>query len=696
MSEQLRTPGNPAVDPETKVRCSVQAFLLRETEQAVKAIKAHIAKGDRAAEKSEQHYIAAGQLEHESASAKAKIHELQKKHGLSWNDVLELISEAGNDDAARKLFDALFKKAPKQADILIELAGEASFFRTADGAVWADIDVGHRESWPVRNRAFSEWLRHRFFKTEKTAPNKESIEACLCHVEAVARFSDAPRREVFVRIAGLGFQIYLDLCDDNWTAIQIDASGWRAVKDPPVRFFRTAGMLPLPIPETGGTLSDLRSLLHLGSADDFIILVGWLLGALRGRPPYPVLAMAGPPGASKSTAIGFLRDLVDPHEVKPGALPREARDLSIAARKRFIQAFDNLSGIPAEVSDMLCRLSTGGGFVIRSLYTNDEETVFSHTRPIILAGIEDVAGRHDLADRTSSLLLEHIPEHKKKLLSELQASFERARPRILGCLLTVVAQGLRNLPHTQLGKYPRMADYAHWMAACETAVWEPGTFARAYAANKAALAAASLEADIVATLVVDMLNGGLGWSGTAKDLLVQVNNRASDQQKRDKHWPKTPRGMTSRLRRASEVLREHGWAVEFSRAALIDRTRIITITPASDKSAQQPCRPSRPSKAEQKQWLEAGRSLDGTDAVHPEPSNNRPIATPCNDKVLDGLDGLDGSKPNLSGAGPCAYCGATDPPPQACSWNGKTVRLHLNCEEYWTRLQEHEAGAAFS
>jgi hypothetical protein len=229
-------------------------------------------------------------------------------------------------------------------------------------------------------------------------------------------------------------------------------------------------------------------------------------------------------------------------------LPQEVRDLPIASSKRFIQAFDNLSGIPPAISDMLCRLSTGGGFAIRSLYTDNEETIFSYTRPVMLAGIEDVAGRHDLSDRTSSLTLERIPEREKKVLSEMRAAFGRTRPRILGRLLDIAAQGLRNLPHTRLSRYPRMADYARWMAACETAEWETGTFAHAHAANKAHLAAASLEADVVATLIIEMLAGGSGWRGTAKDLLAQINNRATDQQKRDKHWPKTPRGMTSRSR----------------------------------------------------------------------------------------------------------------------------------------------------
>src|SRR5262249_48849466 len=132
----------------------------------------------------------------------------------------------------------------------------------------------------------------------------------------------------------------------------------------------------------------------------------------------------------------------------------------------------------------------------------------------------------------------------------------------------------------------------------------------AYAANKASLAAASLEADVVATLIIEMLAGGSGWTGTAKDLLAQINNRASDQQKRDKHWPKTPRGMTSRLRRASEILREQGWAVEFARAIPAGRTRIITIAPA-DKSVQQSSEPSDRPKPTKNNSLGADGASDG-------------------------------------------------------------------------------------
>src|SRR6184192_1294851 len=49
-------------------------------------------------------------------------------------------------------------------------------------------------------------------------------------------------------IAGTGDRIYLDLVDEAWRCVEIDANGWRIIAAPPVRFRRSAGMLPLPSP----------------------------------------------------------------------------------------------------------------------------------------------------------------------------------------------------------------------------------------------------------------------------------------------------------------------------------------------------------------------------------------------------------------------------------------------------------------
>jgi hypothetical protein len=50
--------------------------------------------------------------------------------------------------------------------------------------------------------------------------------------------------------------------------------------------------------------------------------------------------------------------------------------------------------------------------------------------------------------------------------------------------LDAVVHGLRSLDRVELDRLPRMADFALWATACETALWPAGTFVRAYAANR--------------------------------------------------------------------------------------------------------------------------------------------------------------------------------------------------------------------
>jgi hypothetical protein len=63
----------------------------------------------------------------------------------------------------------------------------------------------------------------------------------------------------------------------------------------------------------------------------------------------------------------MLRALVDPNAAPVRTLPREERDLFIAANNAHVLAFDNLSGLPPWLSDTLCRLASGSAFAVRQL-----------------------------------------------------------------------------------------------------------------------------------------------------------------------------------------------------------------------------------------------------------------------------------------------------------------------------------------
>jgi hypothetical protein len=209
------------------------------------------------------------------------------------------------------------------------------------------------------------------------------ISSELDLLEARAHF-DSPERSVHVRVAGDAARIYLDLADEHWRAVEIGPDGWWVNKSPPVRFRRPAGMLPLPVPERGGSIEVLKPFLNLSSRNDFVLVVACLLATLRPGGPYPLLAISGEQGSAKTVLSKMLKALVDPNAAPVRALPREEREL----------AFDNLSGLPAWLSDALCRLASGGSFAVRQLYTDDEEVLFQAFRPLLVNGI-----RTSLAER---------------------------------------------------------------------------------------------------------------------------------------------------------------------------------------------------------------------------------------------------------------------------------------------------------
>ena len=335
-------------------------------------------------------------------------------------------------------------------------------------------------------------------------------------------------------------------------------------------------MKALPIPERGGSIETLRSFLNVQSDGDFVLVVAWVLAVLRDRGPYPLMVLSGEQGSAKSTFSAILRALLDPNTAPLRALPRENRDLFIAANNGHLLAFDNVSGLPDWTSDTLCRLATGGGFAVRALYSDQDEVLFDAARPVILNGIEDIVARPDLADRAVFLTLAPIPEERRRPETELWAAFVAERPRILGVLLDAVVEGLKRLPETRLEKLPRMADFALWATACETALWPTGTFRSAYEGNRDDAVEGVIDADPIAAGVRALMAMQIEWTGTASDLLVALTEVAGERAAKSKTWPDSPRALAGRLRRAATALRKVGIDMNFEREGRA-RTRIIRL-----------------------------------------------------------------------------------------------------------------------
>ena len=477
------------------------------------------------------------------------------------------------------------RNSKSQATLLVELASQDSeFFHKSDETAYATIMVKtHRETWPLQSRGFREWMIGRFYEKEKKAPRGQAITEAIGTLEAKARHG-GHRYRVFTRIGKRNGRIYLDLGDSKWKAVRISAEGWDVVSKPLVRFWRPRGMSRLPTPVSDGSINDLRPFLNVRSNADWILIVSWLIGAFRPGGPFPLLVLSGEQGAAKSTAARILRALIDPNAVPLRGEPQNVRDLMIAAKHSYVQAYDNLSRMPELISDALCQLSTGGGFATRQLYTDADEILFKGKRPCILNGIEAVATRADLLDRSLIIDLPAIPKERRRPEKTLWQEFEEARPSILGALLDAIVAALRNVKKVQLKNPPRMADFAQWVAAAEPGLgWPPETFLAAYERNRSSANTLALNASPIAPEILKFFKKTAVWKGTATDLLRALNLRNPGiVLQRQRGWPSSPKALSSVLKRYAPNLRAEGVDVSFSRKAHTGE-RLITMRKTGKK-----------------------------------------------------------------------------------------------------------------
>ncbi|MBA2373816.1 MAG: hypothetical protein H0V74_06385 [Chloroflexi bacterium] len=470
------------------------------------------------------------------------------------------VTAAESTDAPRS------RKHPKQADLLARIAKAADLFHTPDLEAYADITVnGHRETWPVRSSGFRDWLSRAYYEDFTSVPSAQAMREAVELVAARARI-DGAERPVFVRVGWLVGRVYLDLADPAWRVVEVDRDGWRIVAAPPVAFRRPRGLLALREPVGGGGLSRLGDLVNVRDVDDLRLVVGFLVGCLRGRGPFPILAVKGEQGSAKTTTVRIIRNLIDPNTAADRTAPRDERDLMIAARNGWLVSFDNLSSIPAWLSDGIARLSTGAGMATRELYTDSDEVIFRAWRPLMVNGIGDVLHKSDVLDRAIVVDLPRIPDERRRAEADLWAAFEVAHPALLGALLSAVSTALAREPDVHLSPMPRMADFARFVVAASPALGWPdegdGSFLAAYRSNRKSAHEIAIEGSPIGALVRQFIDDRTEWQGTAGELLKALEDQGGDRATRQRDWPKTARAMGDRMRAIAPNLRATGIEVD--------------------------------------------------------------------------------------------------------------------------------------
>lgn len=477
-----------------------------------------------------------------------------------------------------------------QADRLVQLAlRRYSFHRSPEGEAYCLPLDGPKVARQLRGGAHSlraELADAYLAKYGKVPSNQAGADAMNV---LTGRCQQGETLPTYLRVAPTEGGIALDLGWDDGSCVFVHENGWHRLEHAPEVFRRSKLTMPLPEPEHLGDLDALRTLLNVDD-ESWSLIVGWLVAAFFPAVPAPILLVEGEQGSAKSWAARLLVRLVDPSAAETRSEPKGLEDWTVAARGSWVVAVDNVSRVPSWWSDALCRAVTGEGLVRRALYTDDDLSVISFRRRIILTAIDAGAMRGDLADRLLRVELERIPEDARREEAELEDLFAAIHPRVLGGLLDLVSSVLTELDSVELERRPRMADFARILAAVDRAL---GTEALdAYFERTRSIVADVLDADPVGAAISSYIEDVRRWEGSASELLAVLPT--PERPPRD--WPSTPQAMGGRLSRLAPSLRAAGINVERPGRQKDSRRWLLTLEPepegeGKDTSSTSPMSP---------------------------------------------------------------------------------------------------------
>ncbi|MES0870280.1 DUF6371 domain-containing protein [Pseudovibrio sp. SCP19] len=450
-------------------------------------------------------------------------------------------------------------KRPASRSSLLAVADGIELWHSPQKEAFATLNINdHQEHWAVGSTRFKHWLVGRYYEETGAAVSSQVLSDAL-RVFEVRAIEQGACYEPFLRTGWSQDVSWLDLGDESWRAVRITRDGWEVVDSPPVKFVRKPTMTALPEPCKGQMIEEMRHLIN-AEDEDYKLIIAWLIASLWGRSSsYPVLALGGEQGSGKSTMARLLRSLSDPCAVAASSLPKDERDLMVMAQNGHVINFDNVSKMENWLSDAICRMATGSGFISRKLHTDGDAYWFHGSRPVLLNGIPTLTERADLAERALSVRLKRIDEEGRQPEDLFWHEWERLKPGMLGALLDGLSAAIRNIDQVHLERHPRMADFARLMVAASSGLgWEDMEFLEAYESNRRGTIEAVFEGDPVAVAIHEFVigqHGGENWMGTATELYGELIKLVSDQIRSSRFWPQKVNAFGNAVDRAAPLLR---------------------------------------------------------------------------------------------------------------------------------------------
>lgn len=457
-----------------------------------------------------------------------------------------------------------FKATDERKLLALDFLTDVRILRDQSDIAYAELKP--REWVRIDTNEFRNACALGMLRAYQKMPQEQDVKAALMIAQAEA--SEAEPENVDLRFARVGGQRYVFLADTDRTVIEIDENGWRANNDAPVQF-RKGVSLPMAMPEEG-SLDDLIDFLNVDE-DSMVFLLAWMVTAIiNPGKQCPIAVLDGSAGSAKSSTLSTLIRILDPKVGAQAGAPKTEDDLVVSAYQSAVMSFDNVDTL-ANMSDALCRLSTGGGLSKRKLYSDGDVFSVDAMRPLLIAGLDPTFYKQDLIERIVRVTLTRPKAYMDE--EEFEAYREQNLAKWRGALYTLVSDVLRDV-HTvaqtssRFGVFSRVGE-----CVARRLGYDDGWFGRTYASMRLEMACEAAAADSVYMFLTDFLGGlsqkvGTKWSGGATELFMEMRTAFADlaQMVSAKDIPGNARAISPRIVQASSLIEKtHGWRVSRGR-----------------------------------------------------------------------------------------------------------------------------------
>lgn len=487
--------------------------------------------------------------------------------GKNWKDLRELYQ--GKREEKRK------ESSP--SSILIHLSEQANFYKDdlEEGYALVKID-NHRELYKIKSQKFKKWLTFIYYKETGKAPSTEAMSQALSVIETKALF-EGESVTINRRVARKDDRFYYDIGDKEWSVVEIYPGGWQVLNNAPVLFYRNKNMKSQCIPINKGDVHLIDKHFRFKNIDDLFLFKVYVIHCLIPQIPHLISIFHGEKGSSKTTSVRKTKRIVDPSSRDLLSMPKGKNELALILANNYLCAMDNLEKLQSEQSNLLAMASTGGGVSKRTLYTDDDETILDFKRCIVLNGINIVATKPDLLDRSILLELKRIPPKDRKDEESIWKEFDEDLPIIFSGILSVLGDAMEIYPTLNLQELPRMADASKWGYAIAQAMGETGErFLKVYRGNQFETNRETIADHPVAAAMVALVRTHNHYESSVSELLNILEKIAVEEKinVNSRLWPRASNILSRRLKEVKSNLSEVGVEFEFSNSKNSTRIKV--------------------------------------------------------------------------------------------------------------------------